>query len=139
MLPSPSPLPCEPVRQNQFVQKTDMDVTCQDVKLLLLYFCNVELCIVHVQLFIASNDSRVIEALYVAIVFLNSLKFASRESRCLAASIPRGTLSNLQTVLYIYYYSGLQSMYSSHYCTCLVWNTEIQGCHRNLPNLLNHY
>ena len=64
-----------------------MDLTCQDVKLLLLYLCYIELCIV--QLFISSNDSRVIEsieALYVPIVFLNSLKFASRESRCLAAS-----------------------------------------------------
>ena len=78
-----------------------MDLTCQDVKLLLLYLCYIELCIV--QLFIASNDPRVIgsiEALYAAIVFLNSLKFASRESRCLAASIPRGTLRYLQTVLY---------------------------------------
>ena len=41
-----------------------------------------------------------IEALYVAIVFLNSLKFASQESRYLAALIPRGTLRYLQTVLF---------------------------------------
>ena len=35
VLPSPSPLPCEPSfnfrSQNQFVRKTDMDLTCQDV------------------------------------------------------------------------------------------------------------
>ena len=126
----PSPLPCEPVRQNQFVRKTDMDLTCQDVNMLLLYLCYIELYII--QLFIASNDSRVIEsieALYVAIVFLNSLKFASRESRCLAASIPRGTLRYLQTVLYVTvnqrvtqleqksvrYYMYLQ-LYESHTC-----------------------
>ena len=42
-----------------------------------------------------------IEATCVAIVFHISLKFALRESHCLAASILWGTLRYLQTVLYV--------------------------------------